>query len=148
MSTADLKKPDSTACPTACGDRRRPLRSRGGFTLIEMLVVMSVLALLLTLALPRYIGVLDRSRDTVLRENLRVLRITLDQFHGDRGRYPESLQELVALRYLHAVPVDPVTRSSRSWVLIAPRDGQGAGVADVRSGAQGQTEEGQAYESL
>lgn len=118
-----------------------------GFTLIEMLVVMAVVALLLTLALPRYFGSLDKSKDVVLQENLRVLRVTLDKFYGDKGRFPETLDELVEHRYLRAVPVDPITESPATWVLITSPDQDVKGVVDVRSGARGVSESGLSYDS-
>ena len=74
--------------------------SRRGFTLIELLVVMAIVALLLSIALPRYFGSLDRSREVALKENLQVLRVTLDRFHADKGRYPDTLDELVEHKYL------------------------------------------------
>ncbi len=116
-----------------------------GFTLIEMLVVMAIVALLLTLALPRYFGALERSRETVLRENLRVLRISIDRFAADRGRLPLNLDELVESQYLRTIPVDPITESSRTWVLVAPRNGQSRGVSDVRSGSPESSREGSPY---
>lgn len=119
-----------------------------GFTLIEMLIVMSIVALLLTIALPRYFGSLDRSRDIALQENLKVLRVTLDRFHADKGRYPDTLEELVEQRYLRSVPLDPVTETSRSWILLPPKENDSKGIADIRSGAQGVARDGRAYESF
>lgn len=121
---------------------------RRGFTLIEMLVVMAIVGLMLTIALPRYFGSLDKSKDVALRENLQVLRTTIDKFYADKGRYPETLDELVEQRYLRAVPVDPVTGTRESWVLVNSPEADTAGVADIRSGAQGQDRDGVPYESL
>ncbi len=121
---------------------------RRGFTLIELLVVMVIVALLLTIALPRYFGAVDKSKDVVLQENLQVLRITLDKFYADKGRYPEALAELVEQRYLRGVPVDPVTDSSQTWILLPPQDADIQGIADVKSGATGQTRDGRPYASL
>lgn len=111
-------------------------------------MVLAVIALLLSLALPRYLGALDRSRDTALQENLKVLRISIDRFHADKGRHPLTLDELVEHKYLRAVPLDPVTESASSWVLVPPTDAGEQGIADVRSGAPGSTADGRAYESL
>ena len=119
-----------------------------GFTLIEMLVVLAILALLLSIAVPRFQGAYDRSRDVALIENLKVLRATIDQFHADKGHYPNTLDELVELKYLRAVPVDPITESSTSWILIPSRDSSQKGVADVKSGATGVGKDGRAYEAL
>ena len=121
---------------------------RRGFTLIEMLVVMAIVGLMLSIALPRYFGSLEKSKDVALRENLQVLRTTIDKFYGDKGRYPDTLDELVEHKYLRAVPVDPVTGSRDSWVPVSSTDGDPAGIADVRSGAPGVDKEGVSYESL
>jgi len=119
---------------------------RKGFTLIEMLVVMAIVALLLTLAAPRYFASLDKAKDVSLEENLKVLRVTLDRFYADKGRYPETLEELVEQKYLRSVPVDPVTDSDRSWRLIPAQDVNTKGIADVKSGAQGLSHDGRSYE--
>jgi general secretion pathway protein G len=88
-------------------------RLRGqGFTLIELLVVLSIIALLLTLAVPRYFNSIDVAKEAVLRENLHLVRETIDKFYADKGRYPESLDELVSEKYLRALPYDPITGSS------------------------------------
>jgi prepilin-type N-terminal cleavage/methylation domain-containing protein len=127
---------------------RTRLRPGRGFTLIELLVVLAIVALLLTIAVPRYFGSLARSRDVALVENLQVLRVTLDKFHADKGRYPATLDELVEHKYLRVVPVDPVTETAGTWVLVAPREDDAQGVADVKSGAHGQTQDGRPYDSL
>ena len=121
---------------------------RRGFTLIEKLVVMAIVALLLAIALPRYFGSLDKSKDVVLKENLQVLRTTLDKYYADKGRYPETLQDLVDQKYLRAVPTDPVTESDRSWILVPPKDSEQTGIADVKSGATGAAHDGKPYETL
>lgn len=121
---------------------------RQGFTLIELLVVMSIIALLLTIALPRYFGSLDKSKEVALKENLQVLRVTLDKFYADKGRYPDTLEELVEKKYLRSVPVDPITELSSSWVLVPAQDTDQQGIADVRSGAPGASKDGKTYESF
>lgn len=123
------------------------MRQRG-FTLIEMIVAMAILALLLTIAVPRYFSSLERSKDAVLMENLKVTRDVIDKFYGDNGRYPDSLSELVEKRYLRALPVDPITSSSRSWVIIPPEPPLRGQVYDIRSGAKGRAKDGRAYSSL
>ena len=119
---------------------------RGGFTLIELLVVMAVVALLLTLAAPRYFQHVERSREAVLRENLAVMRDALDQFHADTGRWPDSLTQLVDKRYLRALPVDPITEQADTWIEVAAEGGAEAqGVRDVHSGAEGIGADGVPY---
>jgi general secretion pathway protein G len=119
------------------------MRARG-FTLIELLVVMAALGLLLALAAPRYYEHVDRSREVVLKNNLAVVRQAVDRFRGDRGRYPEELAELVRLRYLRDVPLDPITDRTDSW-LVVPPPGQPKGVYDVRSAAPGRARDGSVY---
>lgn len=123
-----------------------PPRRRGaGFTLIELLIVLAIVALLLTVAVPRYTGALDAANDRALRDNLNVLRVTLDRYYSDKGRYPDTLEELVGARYLRAVPPDPVTGSSATWIAVAPGAPAQGGIADVRSGAPGSNRQGLPY---
>lgn len=118
---------------------------RRGFTLIELLVVLSILALLLTLALPRYFGSVDKSKEAVLRENLTQMRDAISHYYADRGKYPDTLEALAEDKYLRRVPLDPITDSDKTWVLIAPSDPQKGGVYDVRSGAPGKTRDGKDF---
>jgi general secretion pathway protein G len=120
-------------------------QKRAGFTLIELLTVLAIIAVLLTLALPRYFGSVDKSKEVVLRENLQQMRDAISRYHADRGRYPESLEALAAERYLREVPLDPVTDSTRTWLVVQPPDPQTGGVYDVRSGAPGQAKDGSEY---
>lgn len=109
---------------------------------------MAMIALLLTIALPRYFDSLEKAKDVVLQEDLKVLRVTLDKFYADKGRYPDTLDELVEQKYLRAVPVDPITESARTWLLIPAQDADTSGIVDVKSGAPGLAKDGRAYESL
>jgi general secretion pathway protein G len=115
------------------------------FTLIELLVVMAIIATLLTLAVPRYFGSIERSKEAVLKQDLASIRDTIDKFYGDAGRYPDSLDELVAKKYLRAVPVDPLTESAVTWLVVPPLDPKKGLVYDVKSGAQGTARDGTAY---
>jgi len=115
------------------------MRTRG-FTLIELMVVMAIVATLLTIVTPSYFAHLDRAREAALRETLAVTRDAIDKFHADNERYPASLQELVDRRYLRSLPTDPITESSETWTVLPPPSGTegeagGAGVWDIRSGA-------------
>lgn len=118
-----------------------------GFTLIELMVVLTVIALLVALASPRYVESVDRAKEAALRENLQQMRIAIDKFYADRARYPASLEELVEQRYLRRVPLDPVTERADAWVKVNPADGGAVGVANVRSGAPGRALDGTAYAS-
>lgn len=121
------------------------MRPRSGFTLIELLVVMAIIALLLSLAIPRYFGSLERSKEAVLREDLFQLRDAIGKYYGDKGKYPESLDALASEKYLRKVPVDPITESTTTWVIVPPEDPQKGGVYDVKSGAQGKASDGSVY---
>ena len=119
-----------------------------GYTLMELLVVLAIVALLLSVAAPRYFQSLDTARDTILIENLARVRETIDRFHGDTGRYPESLEELVEQHYLRALPVDPVTESQTGWIVIAPQPPDKGAVRDIRSAAPGAARDGRPYSAL
>lgn len=124
-------------------------RARRGFTLIELLIVMAIIATLLTIGVPRYFASVERSKEAVLRENLRVVRDAIDKYYADNGRYPESVETLATRRYLRAVPVDPITESATTWVSVAPPESAGSpGVYDVRSGAEGATSGGTPFNQL
>jgi general secretion pathway protein G len=116
-----------------------------GFTLIELLVVLAIVALLSSLALPRYTQYLERTREAVLAENLRLVRGALDQFNADRGHYPDSLEELVAMRYLKALPVDPILESNRHWVLREPLPPAEGKVGEIHSAAPGVGRDGRRF---
>ena len=116
-----------------------------GFTLIELLVVLGIVALMLTLAVPRYFPSIDKSKEVVLADNLRNLRGLIDQYYGDTGRYPDSLDQLVEKKYLRARPRDPVTDSDSTWIIVPPEDGLKGNVYDIRSGAPGNDRSGKPY---
>lgn len=121
--------------------------ARSGFTLIELIVVMAIVALLASIAAPRYFASVERAKVNSLRTSLVVMRDALDKFAADKGRYPDTLEQLVQERYLRQIPEDPITGSSQTWVVQAPpanADISGA-VGDVRSGAPGQAPDGSLY---
>lgn len=120
-------------------------RKETGFTLIELLVVMAVIATLLTLAVPRYFASIEKSREAVLQANLTLMRQTLDKYYGDKGRYPDTLDDLVANKYLRDVPIDPITESKTTWIVVPPTQQELGAVYDVRSGAEGNARDGSAY---
>ncbi|WP_153954178.1 type II secretion system protein [Cupriavidus necator] len=128
----------ATTMTSGDGMRRR------GFTLIELLVVLAIIATLLSLAMPQYFRQQDKARETVLRHNLVTLRKALDDYRDDRGKSPESLDELVQRRYLRELPLDPLTNRRDSWVFERSPKG---GIADVHSGAPGKAHDGTDYAS-
>ena len=105
------------------------MRSRG-FTLIELLVVFALIALLLTLAVPRYATTYEAAKEKVRAQNLSTLRDAIDKFRADQGRYPSELTELIAKNYLRGLPVDPITGST-SWEIISAPTATEPGVYDV-----------------
>jgi general secretion pathway protein G len=107
----------------------RPVQQRG-FTLIEILVVFTLIAMLLTIAVPRYLNAVDDSKLKVREQNLATLRDALDKFKADQGQYPASLDDLVSKRYLRALPVDPISTSNQ-WTIVADPNGVYPGVYDV-----------------
>ena len=117
-----------------------------GFTLIELLVVMAIIATLLSIVVPRYFNSLDRSKETVLRQDLNIMRDAIDKFYSDTGKYPATLDELAQRRYLRAIPVDPLTESAATWVVISPPNDT-EGVYDVRIGSPETARDGTLYET-
>jgi general secretion pathway protein G len=121
---------------------------RRGFTLLELLVVLSILALLLTLAMPRYFKSIDVAKEQVLIENLRITRDAIDKFYSDTGRYPASLAELAEKKYLRTPPFDPVADSAERWTIVPPPPELEGDVYDLKSTAQGATRDGKPYSEL
>lgn len=121
------------------------VRRQKGFTLVELLVALAIIATLLSLAAPRYTGSVDKAKEAILRENLATLREAIDKYFGDNGKYPIVLEDLVTKRYLRRIPLDPVTDSASTWIVSPPPDPQKGGVFDVRSGASGRGIDGSAY---
>lgn len=113
---------------TAAGPLAR--RREPGFTLIELVVVLALVGMLLTIAAPRYFGIIDRNRARVQQQNASVMRDAIDKYYGDLGRYPDTLEDLVTKRYLREIPIDPVTEQ-RDWTVVAPPDPTLGAIFDV-----------------
>ena len=106
-----------------------------GFTLIELMIVISIIAILMTMAMPNYAVYTLRGKEAVLKENLATEREVLDHFKADTGSYPENLQDLVEKQYIKSVPQDPMTHSSETWILIPPINEEETGIYDIHSGS-------------
>lgn len=132
---------------TGAGGRRC---RAAGFTIIELMVVMTILVTLATMGLVQYRYSVIRAREAVLREDLFRMRDAIDQFYADKNQYPETLDALVTEGYLRQLPVDPFTNSSGTWLAIPaepdPNNPAAAlGIYDVKSGAEGGSLDGTNY---
>ena len=122
------------------------IRHQGsGFTLIELLVVMAIIAILVSIAAPRYFNSVEKSKEVVLKQDLSTLRDAIDKYYGDTGKYPDTLDDLVTKKYLRKLPVDPITDSADTWVVVPPDDADKGGVFDLHSGASGNGRDGTPY---
>ena len=121
------------------------IRLNNGFTLIELMVAMTIIALLLSIVAPRYIHSVSKAEESVLKEDLHLMREALDKYQADTGAYPDTLDDLVNKKYLRKIPVDPVSQSNSTWILIPPSNGAKGAIFDIKSGAQGNAKDGSAY---
>jgi general secretion pathway protein G len=123
---------------------------KSGFTLLELMIVITIIAILAGIAIPMYQSVILRSKETVLKDNLRTLRNVIDQYTADKKKAPQSLQDLVDGGYFREIPIDPITDSRETWEVvmdtsIASADQTESGMVDVRSGSPAISSEGTPY---
>ena len=147
--TQDRGARPSTAPATGTGEPIREWRNARGWTLIELTIVISLITVLSTIALVGYGNAVARSREAVLKEDLFRMRDAIDQHYADLGEYPPDLHALVSAGYLRAIPEDPMTRSSETWVVVPaepdPADPFVQAVYDVKSGSEAIAFDGTAY---
>ena len=123
---------------------------RLGFTLIELMIVMAIIAVLMAVAIPIYSHAIGRAKESVLKNNLFTLRTVVDEYTYDKQKAPQNLQDLVSDGYLRQVPVDPMTNSADSWKIIMEDASNTVnqtepGIFDVRSGSDKTSSEGTPY---
>lgn len=136
--------------PGSLLNRLQPRNSQRGYTLIELVIVMAIVGILISIAIPMYTNSIRRANETVLKNNLFQLRTMIDEYTFDRKAAPQTLEDLVAEGYINSVPVDPVTKSNQTWVLIIEDtvtavDQTQPGIFDVRSGSDLVSLEGTPY---
>jgi general secretion pathway protein G len=125
---------------TPTGRGRRIRRREFGFTMVELMIVMAIIVILVSLAIPQYQKALIRSKESVLKNNLFTLRQTIDEYTYDKQKAPQSLQDLVAAGYLRDIPMDPITNTNSTWHTIMEDALQSVnqtepGIFDVKSGS-------------
>jgi len=128
---------------TVIGDglKRRSIK---GFTLVELLLVLILVALLASLAMPVATKSVDQAKESALKEDLHILRKAIDDYYANTGHYPQNLSQLVEKRYIRHLPVDPLTGRADRWVEIYADD-TGGGIRDVHSSAEGNASDGKLY---
>ena len=125
-------------------------RSDRGFTLIEVLIVITLIVVLASMGMASYTNSVQRSREAVLREDLFRMRDAIDQYYADKNKYPQALQDLVTDKYLREIPKDPMTNSADTWTTVpaetdANNPAAEPGVYDVKSGSEGTSLDGTRY---
>jgi general secretion pathway protein G len=150
IPTGKQRRAEHTLGRTGSAPGEWQRRRRAGYTLIELIIVMAIISVLISVAVPIYTKSITRTKETLLKENLFTLRTTIDEYTFDKKEAPQQLEDLVREGYLRAVPVDPITGDSRSWKIIIEDaltavDQTKPGIWDVRSGSSGKSLEGTAY---
>jgi general secretion pathway protein G len=150
------RKPNPELAPSSLHGSRHTAHEEG-FTLLELLVVMTIIGILAAVAIPALRDSPQRAREAALKEDLFTMRSTIDQFHGDKGYYPPDLATLVSDGYVRQIPIDPMTKSRDTWVVsyeeleptaedaAPPEESPTPGIVDVHSGATGKALDGSLY---
>jgi len=132
------------------GNMRSNRKQDAGFTLMELMIVMMIIGVLATLAIPSFVGAVKSAREAVLKEDLRVMRSAIDAYTMDKQKAPQSLDDLVQAGYIKQIPMDPMTGSNSTWTVdqedtVMSVDQQEPGISDVHSGATQTSSDGSAY---
>jgi general secretion pathway protein G len=155
--SAVSRKPRTEPAVGSSAHGSRLTSPESGFTLLELLVVMTIIGILASIAVPALRDSPQRAREATLREDLFTFRTVIDQYHGDKGSYPADLQTLVTAGYIRKIPIDPLTKSADTWVLVfeepstetdtsAPADQPTTpGIVDIHSGSPGKALDGTLY---
>ncbi len=141
------RRSDTLGNGSGYGNGRGAVPRAAGFTLIELMIVVTIIGILATISQPMFRNAVTQAREAALRENLYVLRDAIDKYFADNDKYPENLADLVEKRYVRKVPKDPITGSTETWQLVYYTDdkGQQAGIFDVKSGSDAVGSDGQKY---
>jgi general secretion pathway protein G len=128
----------------------RKRKNEAGFTLMELMIVMMIIGVLTTLAIPSFVGAIRNAKEAVLKEDLRVMRTAIDSYTMDKQKAPQSLEDLVQEGYLKVIPEDPMTKARDSWTTdtsdaLHSLDQTDPGIDDVHSGSQETGSDGQPY---
>jgi general secretion pathway protein G len=125
------------------------LNGKKGYTLLELMIVVAIVGILVSLAIPSFQQSAMKAKETALKQNLFTMRAVLDQYYADRGDYPDSLESLVEAKYIRAIPMDPLTKSATTWIEIYEEQEEGndspAGVYDIKSGSEELARDGTPY---
>jgi len=125
------------------------LIGKKGYTLLELMIVVAIVGILVSLAIPNFQQSAMKAKETALKQNLFTMRTVLDQYYADRGDYPDTLETLVETKYLRSIPMDPLTKSSTTWTEIYEEQEEGndspAGVYDIKSGSEDVARDGTPY---